>query len=660
MGIRTKLLLPLLTLLIVIIGSVEFYWLPTLTELEEIKQVQNQSDQLRILEIALVDTMVTGNLANMHQILNDVLDKHHEWKRLYVRKQDGRRLYPISEIPDIEDGDHVFRLTHPITYLNNTLGIIYLSADLSEYVDDLEYQLRVLDWLLLFILPLVAVASALLQDRFVLRPLHKLASAVSGIAHGDFNVQLPKHSNDEVGQLIKAFDGMRVMRNSAENALEKLAYFDMLTRLPNRMMFKNHLTSALTNVKQSNHNLSLMFIDLDRFKVINDTLGHEVGDLLLVEAAERLEKCIRPGDLVARLGGDEFTIVVDENSKHSGSRIISERIIEAFKKPFVFGGQKTVISPSIGISMYPEHAADYGTMMQYADTAMYQAKAKGGNCYLYYSPEMGDKLTHHMNIEAGLRRALEEEEFVLHYQPKVEISTGKIVGMEALIRWMDPEKGMVSPNDFIPLAEETGLIIPIGEWVLRKACEQCLEWGKADIEIAINLSANHLYDPSLLIMLQTALQETGFPPGRLEIEITENSIMRNVQQTITILEQIKSLGVKVAIDDFGTGYSSLSYLKRFAIDTIKIDRSFVSGIPHNADEVAITSATVVMAQNLKRRVIAEGIETEEQAAFLNQLGCEMGQGYYYSRPLPSAEIAAMLSNSHYLSWPKPKLVNKKQ
>jgi EAL domain-containing protein (putative c-di-GMP-specific phosphodiesterase class I) len=385
-----------------------------------------------------------------------------------------------------------------------------------------------------------------------------------------------------------------------------------------------------------------------------------VGDLLLVEAAERLEKCIRPGDLVARLGGDEFTIVVDENSKHSGSRIISERIIEAFKKPFVFGGQKPVMSPSIGISMYPEHAADYGTMMQYADTAMYQAKEKGGNCYLYYSPEMGDKLTHHMNIEAGLRRALEEEEFVLHYQPKVEISTGKIVGMEALIRWMDPEKGMVSPNDFIPLAEETGLIIPIGEWVLRKACEQCLEWGKTDIEIAINLSANHLYDPSLLIMLQTTLQETGFPPGRLEIEITENGMMRNVQQTITILEQIKSLGVKVAIDDFGTGYSSLSYLKRFAIDTIKIDRSFVSGIPHNADEVAITSATVVMAQNLKRRVIAEGIETEEQAAFLNQLGCEMGQGYYYSRPLPSAEIAAMLSNSHYLSWPKPKLINKKQ
>lgn len=656
MGIRTKLLLPLLTLLIVIIGSVELYWLPTLTAREEVKQLQNQSDQLALLEIALEETVVTGNLAQMHLILNEILDKQPQWKRLYVSKQDGSRLYPIAEIPDIEDADHVFRLTQPITYLNDTLGMIYLSADLSENVNDFKGQLRALDWLLLFILPLVAVASALLQDRFILRPLRKLVSAASDIAHGDYHVKLPKRSNDEVGQLIRAFDGMCAMRNSAENALEKLAYFDMLTHLPNRMMFKNHLTDALRNVDESKNNLSLMFIDLDRFKVINDTLGHEVGDILLIEAATRLEKCIRPGDLVARLGGDEFTIVVDENRKHSGSRIIAERIIKAFEEPFVVGSQKSVISPSIGVSRYPEHADDYGTMMQYADTAMYQAKAKGGNCYLYYSPEMGDKLTHHMNIEAGLRRALEEKEFVLHYQPKVDISTGKIVGMEALIRWLDPEKGMIPPDDFIPLAEETGLIIPIGEWVLRKACKQCLEWGKEDIAIAVNLSANHLYDPSLLTMLKTTLQETGLPSGRLEIEITENAVMRNVQQTITILEQIKSLGVKVSIDDFGTGYSSLSYLKRFAIDTIKIDRSFVSGIPHDVDDVAITSATVVMAKNLNRRVIAEGIETEEQAIFLNELGCEMGQGYYYSKPLPSAEISVMLSNNQYLRWPKPKLI----
>ena len=287
-------------------------------------------------------------------------------------------------------------------------------------------------------------------------------------------------------------------------------------------------------------------------------------------------------------------------------------------------------------------------MVQCADTAMYQAKGIGGNCYKYYAPEMGDRLSRHMNIEAGLRRALAKEEFVLHYQPKVELASGRIIGAEALIRWMDPGKGMVPPDDFIPLAEETGLIIPIGAWVLRKACEQYTEWGVPDLELAINLSANHLYDQGLLNMLQSTLHETGFAADKLEIEITENAIMQDVQQTTTILEQIKALGIKVAIDDFGTGYSSLAYLKRFAIDTIKIDRSFVKDIPHHADDVAITSATVAMARAMNRRVVAEGVETSEQATFLHQLGCGLGQGYYYSRPVASAEFTALLRNSRYL------------
>ena len=244
---------------------------------------------------------------------------------------------------------------------------------------------------------------------------------------------------------------------------------------------------------------------------------------------------------------------------------------------------------------------------------------------------------------------MSEEEFVLYYQPKVALGSGRIVGAEALLRWMDPGKGIVPPDDFIQLAEETGLIIPIGEWVLRKACEQYAEWGVPDIELAINLSANHLYHPGLFSMLETTLQDTGFPAHRLEIEITENAIMQNARQTTTILEQFKALGVKVAIDDFGTGYSSLTYLKRFAIDTIKIDRSFVKEIPHNANDVAITSATLAMARALNRRVVAEGIETAEQAAFLHQLGCGLGQGFYYSRPLPSAEFAAMLHNNRYLN-----------
>jgi len=659
MGIRTKLLLPLLMLLMVIIGSVELFWLPSLTAREEIKQMKNQYDQLGVLEIALVDPLLEGNLAQLHLIIDEVLTKHSEWKRFSLYKEQGGRLYPIVELPDIAEGEHIFNIEHPIKHLDATLGVIYLTIDLTQTFDDFKDDLRTLDWLLLFLLPMVAIGSAVLQDRFVRRPLHTLAGAATRIAHGDFDVKLPKPSTDEVGQLILAFDGMCKMRNTAQNSLEKLAYFDMLTRLPNRVMFKEHLTQALKAAEKKNNKLSLMFIDLDRFKVVNDTLGHEIGDRLLVEAGERIEKCIRAGDLVARLGGDEFTVVVNEKKHHKGSRIIAERIIEALQQPFVFGSLKPVVSPSIGISFYPEHASNYGTMMQYADTAMYQAKAGGGNCYSYYTAEMGDKLAYNMNIEAGLRRALVEDEFVLHYQPKIHLASGKIVGMEALIRWDDPQKGLIPPDDFIPLAEEAGLIIPIGEWVLHNACKQFAEWGVTDLELAINLSASHLYDASLLDTLKTTLEKTNFAANRLEIEITENALMHDVGQTITVLEQIRKLGVKVAIDDFGTGYSSLNYLKRFAIDTIKIDRSFVSDIPHDADDVAITTATVVMAHSLNRRVVAEGIETQEQADFLNKLGCEMGQGYYYSKPLPSNEIPKMLSDNRSLKWPKPTLVNAK-
>lgn len=659
MGIRTKLLLPSLTILIVIIASVELYWLPTLTEQEVSKQVENQTSQLSVLEIALIDPILNADLAHIHLILDEILTQHPEWKRLSLKESNGTHLYPITEQLDIADTDHVFKFTHPVEYSDSLLGHIYLSADLTESIHAFEDQLRILDWLLLFLLPLVAVASALLQDIFVRRPLHKLAGAATRIAHGDFNVQLPEASTDEVGQLVKAFDGMCKMRNTAQSALEELAYFDMLTRLPNRAMFKSHLTHALEDAAQINTTLSLIFIDLDRFKVINDTLGHDIGDRLLVEAAERIEKCVRAGDLIARLGGDEFTIVVNEKSQHSGSRIIAQRIVEEFKRPFSFSNQKPVISPSIGISLYPEHATEYGTLMQYADTAMYQAKALGGNCYKYYSAEMGHKLTTNMTMEAGLRRALVEEEFILHYQPKLELATGKIVGVEALIRWIDPIDGMIPPDNFIPLAEETGLIIPIGEWVLRKACEQYNEWGVPDIELAINLSANHLYDAGLLDTLKNTLDETGFDATKLEIEITENALMHDVSKTISILEQIRKLGIKIAIDDFGTGYSSLNYLKRFAIDTIKIDRSFVSDIPHDADDVAITSATVAMAQNLNRRVVAEGIETQEQADFLNGLGCEMGQGYFYSRPITSIDLTDMLKNKRYLYWPKPTLISSK-
>ncbi len=649
MGVRAKLLLPLLTLVIVIIVAVEFIWLPELAARAEAEHVERQATRLEVLGIALLNPMLADDLAQTRLILDAVLEKYPEWVRLDLKTAKGKRLYPAGDFTDAANGEHIHRRTQEIKHLDNTLGTLFLTADLGGFVAEFEHRFRVLDWLMLVMLPLLAGGGALLQERYLRRPLHELAAAATRIAHGNYNVQLPRPGNDEVGRLIHAFGGICEMRNSAERALETLAYYDMLTHLPNRVMLKEHLTLALANAGRTGCTLSLLFIDLDRFKVVNDTLGHDVGDRLLAEAAERIKNCVRAGDFVARLGGDEFTVVLEEKSGHAGSRIVARYIIEALEQPFVFGGQKLVISPSIGISLFPDHATDYGAMVQCADTAMYRAKAIGGNGYRYYSPEMGDSLSQHMNIEAGLRRALAEEEFILHFQPKVELDSGRITGVEAMIRWMDPEKGLVLPDDFIPLAEETGLIIPIGEWVLRRACEQYAEWGAPDIELAINLSANHLYHPGLFAMLRTTLEETGFAAERLEIEITENAIMQNAVQTTTILEKIKALGIKVAIDDFGTGYSSLTYLKRFAIDTIKIDRSFVKDLPHNADDVAITSATVAMARALNRRLVAEGIENAGQAAFLHQLGCRLGQGYYYSKPLASAELAAMLRNNRYLN-----------
>ena len=348
-----------------------------------------------------------GTMTQLRLILDTVIENHPEWIRLDLVTVEGKRLYPVDELPGPADARHIFRHGHSIEHLGNKLGTLFLTADAGEFIDAFEQQLNELDWLLLVLLSLVAGGSALLQDRFVRRPLHELAGAATRIAHGNYNVQLPKPGNDEIGRLIHAFEGICEMRNSAEKALEELAYYDMLTLLPNRSMLKEHLTLAIANAGRGNRTLSLLFIDLDRFKVVNDTLGHDVGDRLLTEAAERIKNCVRAGDLVARLGGDEFTVVLEEKSGHAGSRIIAENIIEALDQPFVFESRKLVISPSIGISLFPDHATDYGAMVQCADTAMYRAKATGGNCYTYYSPEMGDRLSRHMNIEAGLRRALE-------------------------------------------------------------------------------------------------------------------------------------------------------------------------------------------------------------------------------------------------------------
>jgi diguanylate cyclase (GGDEF)-like protein/PAS domain S-box-containing protein len=431
----------------------------------------------------------------------------------------------------------------------------------------------------------------------------------------------------------------------AEKQIKHLAYHDTLTGLPNRVLFHDRLQQALSHAVREEHPMGVMFLDLDRFKIINDTLGHDVGDELLKAVSQRLINCIRQGDTVVRLGGDEFTIILPVISKAEDAAFVAQKILVTLAEPFLLNHQELHITSSIGISLYPNDGKDTQTLIKNADIAMYRAKDLGKNNYQFYTADMNSRALETINLENALRHALERDELLLHYQPQIDIRSGRIVGVEALVRWQHPEFGLVSPVKFIPIAEETNLIIPIGEWVLRSACEQGVRWRKMGLPVwrmAVNLSARQFRQQNLLQPIQRILQETGFDPHHLELEITESLLMQGAGQTIAILESLDEMGIRLSLDDFGTGYSSLSYLKRFPIDTVKIDRSFVRDIHTDPNDAAITSAIIAMAHSLKLSVIAEGVETEEQLAFLREHNCNEYQGYYFSKPLPPEQIERLV------------------
>ncbi len=431
----------------------------------------------------------------------------------------------------------------------------------------------------------------------------------------------------------------------AEKQIKHLAYHDTLTGLPNRVLFHDRLQQALSHAVREEHPMGVMFLDLDRFKIINDTLGHDVGDELLKAVSQRLINCIRQGDTVVRLGGDEFTIILPVITKAEDAAFVAQKILVTLAEPFLLNHQELHITSSIGISLYPNDGTNTQTLIKNADIAMYRAKDLGKNNYQFYTADMNSRALETINLENALRHALERNELLLHYQPQIDIRTGRIVGVEALVRWQHPEFGLVSPVKFIPIAEETNLIIPIGEWVLRTACEQGVRWRELGLPVwrmAVNLSARQFRHQDLLQPIRRILQETGFDPHHLELEITESLIMQGAGKTIAILEALDEMGIRLSLDDFGTGYSSLSYLKRFPIDTVKIDRSFVRDIHTDPNDAAITSAIIAMAHSLRLSVIAEGVETEEQLAFLRERNCNEYQGYYFSKPLPAEQIERLV------------------
>lgn len=433
-------------------------------------------------------------------------------------------------------------------------------------------------------------------------------------------------------------------RKWTEERLNILAHYDPLTGLPNRLLFNQQLQAAIAAAGEQDLLVGVVFIDLDRFKYINDTLGHETGDLVLKAVAARLTACVREGNTVARLSGDEFGVILSRVAHIDDITQAADNILESFSQPYYVPGRELFITTSLGITVWPFDDNNPEGLVKNAEVAMYSAKDRGRNNYRYYSVDMTATVSRHLAMEHALRRAVEREEFQLHYQPQIDVASGKMIGMEALMRWK-AKSDLVSPAEFIPLAEETGLIVPMGEWALRTACAQNKAWqdaGLAPMRVAVNLSARQFQSPGLLATIRNVLEETGLDPNYLELEITESVLMQNTDATIRVLQDLSAMGIHLSIDDFGTGYSSLSYLKRFPIDALKIDQSFVRDITTDPDDAAIATAIIAMAHGLGVKVIAEGVETEEQMRFLRKHKSEVMQGYYYSPPMPANAFARWL------------------
>ena len=508
------------------------------------------------------------------------------------------------------------------------------------------------------------IADRLLEEVGMALHVHQVRSVEYELVRAGesqhFEARLVATGADDVLGLVRDISE----RKRAEEQIRRLAYCDSLTGIPNRQAFLETLERELQRSKVGNKKFAVLFMDLDAFKRINDTLGHDVGDQLLQQVSDRLRETIRPNDLLsrgdlvqrtdggrgeatnlARLGGDEFTILIPDLERVEHALAVAHRVKDAMRRSFIIDGNEIFVTASIGISLFPEDGDDSTSLLKFADTAMYHAKNCGKNNAKLYSSSLTMQIMSHVKLEVGLRRALQNDELYLLYQPQLDVRSSEIVGVEALVRWRHAERGIVPPGEFIPLAEETGLIVPIGEWVLREACSQARHWQKLarrPVRMAVNLSAKQFKDENLSQIVLSALQDTGLDPRLLELELTESTLMDDARATLATLEQLRAIGVMMSIDDFGTGYSSMNYLKRFDARALKIDRSFISGLPQDSENAAITRAIIAMAHGLKMIVVAEGVETVEQLGLLEEYGCDLVQGFYLGRPAPAEAVTAML------------------
>lgn len=492
----------------------------------------------------------------------------------------------------------------------------------------------------------------------VTRPLLTLQASARSIAAGNLYVRVPERGPVEVASLARDFNRMadsllkrtqELEQNltelqQAQDTIKHMAYHDALTGLPNRHYFEDRLAQALREARQRNQRMAVLFLDLDRFKFINDTFGHTLGDHVLQQIAHRLETIIRKGDMVARVGGDEFTLLLPDASAEEAVGV-AERVLQRVREPQEILGRQLHITASLGITVFPEDGQDAEALLRNADIAMYKAKEEGGDSYRLYSPSMDASMSQWLTLQSELWRALERGELLLYYQPQVDVRNGRVFGAEALVRWQHPEKGLMLPDSFIPLAEDSGLIVPLGTWVLKEACRQLRAWQEAglpSIALTVNISARQLQRPGLVPLLGQLLEETGVEPGRLVLEVTEGAIMRDMDAAIALLKELREMGFLVSLDDFGTGHSSLNYLKALPLDILKIDRSFVRDIGKDSTGNAMVTAIVTLARSCALRVIAEGVENSEQLDFLQRLHCYEVQGFLFGRPMPAEEFGRLL------------------
>lgn len=538
----------------------------------------------------------------------------------------------------------------------------------SELIEESRDLGATVAWVTVVTVILTITALLYAMHFLMVRPLKHLVRAAGEISNGNLTPDIPLTSRDEIGQLALSFQGMGRNLEKSRQKIERLAYHDSLTGLPNRLLFREYLQHMIALARRETNKMAVLFLDLDNFKRVNDTLGHQVGDQLLKEMAARLMSILRAEDFVhretyqetsevlARLGGDEFIILLPKiNESHDAAKVAS-RILEVMEEPFRFDGHELYNGTSIGITLFPDDGTEVNDLIKRADVAMYHAKEQGRNNFQFYSASYNLATSEHLSLESRLRRALDNHELELYYQPQVRTETGRIVGLEALLRWNDPEYGIVYPDQFIPIAEDSGLILPIGEWVLYEACRQIQAWnakGLPRVFVSINVSGIQLQRQELRLVVDQALAESGLEPALLELEVTETILMKVKKEVIDDLGALQEKGLTISLDDFGTGYSSLNRLRELPIGKLKIDRSFVQGMVEDAQDAAIVSAILFIAKSLGLQTTAEGVETPEQAVRLAESGCDYLQGYLLSRPIPAADMAELLTDDMINTRSKP-------